>query len=260
MPLVPSAIEAFGLHLAAARRAGAVATRLDLGRLANLEEAEAVAEAALHYFGGTPAGYVLAATNPLAARQLGCREPVAAPLLREALLPEGVRYRLPLGLIGAGAGFCLRLGRPFPVDGEPLTTERAAAACLSCHLDLHLLGRRVPGSPPLDERAATADLGLDVVHVLGPRVALGRDRDLAGAAVALAVDGNVLATGRGADSLGGPLAALVWLARRLAAQGRGLDAGDVVATGSCTALVQVLPGQRLRADFGGLGALTLATA
>jgi 2-keto-4-pentenoate hydratase len=51
-------------------------------------------------------------------------------------------------------------------------------------------------------------------------------------------------------SWGHPLDAVLWLARALLTRSRELDAGDTVTTGTCTGILQVLPGQTLEADLG----------
>ncbi|KAB1069346.1 hypothetical protein F6X51_25570 [Methylobacterium planeticum] len=151
-------------------------------------------------------------------------------------------------------------GQPFS-DEEPLTAGNAAGTCLACRLDLHLLGRRTAAPILLDERVATADLGLDIAHVAGPWIEGWAATDLAASEASLAIDGNVVARGHGQDVLGDPFAAVAWLARRLADQGSGLSAGDLVSMGSCscscTGLAQVLPGQTLLGGFGDLGAVSL---
>ncbi|CAA2107222.1 hypothetical protein MBUL_04054 [Methylobacterium bullatum] len=129
------------------------------------------------------------------------------------MLDDGTAFLLPHGIIGVGAGYCFVLGRPFeaPSDGSPGGRE-ATDACLSCHLELHLLGRRVPPRTPLNERTATADLGLDVIHVRGPRVMDRRSRDLSAATVTVDLDRNTVARGRGADTFGWPIGAVAWTA------------------------------------------------
>lgn len=73
----------------------------------------------------------------------------------------------------------------------------------------------------------------------------------------LSLDGHAVARGRGADTFDTPIAGVAWLARRLSDRGLRIEAGEVVATGSCTGLVQVVPGQRVRAHFQNLGAVSL---
>ena len=60
-------------------------------------------------------------------------------------------------------------------------------------------------------------------------------------------------TGRGADALGDPRAALAWIANNHAAQGAALRAGDVVTTGVCGKPSAIEPGCRVVADFGEIG-------
>jgi 2-keto-4-pentenoate hydratase len=46
---------------------------------------------------------------------------------------------------------------------------------------------------------------------------------------------------------------MVWLANQQARMGRGLKAGDIVSTGTCTGIAAVRPGDEAVADFGQLG-------
>jgi 2-keto-4-pentenoate hydratase len=46
---------------------------------------------------------------------------------------------------------------------------------------------------------------------------------------------------------------MVWLANQQSRFGRGLKAGDIVSTGTCTGLDRVKPGDQVAADFGSLG-------
>jgi 2-keto-4-pentenoate hydratase len=50
---------------------------------------------------------------------------------------------------------------------------------------------------------------------------------------------------------------LLWLANQQSKQGYGLNSGDVVSTGTWTGLDPVQPGDRVRADFGNLGAVEI---
>ncbi|MDP4006672.1 2-keto-4-pentenoate hydratase [Methylobacterium sp. NEAU K] len=257
-PLPASEVEAIGERLAEARRTGTLAAGVDLSDLADLDEAQDFRDAALRSLGWAQVGYALVGTHPVVARTLRLEGPVVAPLLREAILEDGSIFRLPNGVIGAGVGITFLLGRSFPFsDEEALTAGNASRACGACRLDLHLLGRRAAVPALLDERAATADLGLDVVHVAGPWVEGWASANLGASEASLAIDGNVITRGHGRDVLGDPFAAVAWLACRLADQGSGLSAGDLVAVGSCTGLAQVLPGQHLLARFGEFGTVSL---
>lgn len=258
MALTSDEIEAFGRSLALARETGDIASDLDLRRVSSADEAEAVQASAIRRFGAVPIGYALRATTPLCARLLGCDGPLVVPLLQETMLEDGARYWLPRGVIGIGAGFTFVMGRAFPFsDEEPLTAENAASACIACHLDIHILGRRVPHVTPLNSWTASADFGLDVAHVRGARLVDWSASGLIGTSLTLEIDGRAVKSGEGHAMPGGPLAAVASLAKKLGERGLILDAGDLVATGSIVGLIQVSPGQRVQAEIAGLGRVSL---
>jgi 2-keto-4-pentenoate hydratase len=53
--------------------------------------------------------------------------------------------------------------------------------------------------------------------------------------------------------LGDPRVALAWLANEVSRHGVALAAGQVVTTGTCMAPLEILPGDKVTADFGALG-------
>ena len=59
-------------------------------------------------------------------------------------------------------------------------------------------------------------------------------------------------------ALGNPTNVVLWLANQQSARGRGLKAGEIVSTGTCTGLDPVRPGDRVQADFGGLGTVDVS--
>ncbi|MFV0280079.1 MAG: hypothetical protein ACK5JM_04870, partial [Rhodoblastus sp.] len=80
------------------------------------------------------------------------------------------------------------------------------------------------------------------------------DIDLDAAGVAFSLDGEVKASGKGANVDGGPFGATAWLANALAKLGRGLKAGDLITTGSAIAPCPFAgDGKTAVADFGALG-------
>jgi 2-keto-4-pentenoate hydratase len=69
---------------------------------------------------------------------------------------------------------------------------------------------------------------------LGPPTADWDPGELPGHRGVMLRDGEEVAAGIGADVLGDPCEAMVWLANELRARGLGLLAGDLVITGACT--------------------------
>ena len=252
-------IEHLGSELAACRRRGETSA-LPLHEIASLEQAEAVQAVAVAAYGGQRCGYKIGATSPGVQRMLGCEEPFFAPLFANDMVESGATYRLPPGLLGIECEFAFVMARAYPAAGEAPSPDTLADAIASCHLALEIVGRRVDASIPLDAVSATADFALDMAYVHGPRIPDWRARDLAAVPVTARVDGQVRASGTGAEVLGSPLNALLWLARALAVRGAGFEAGDIVSTGTCTGIVPVGSGQRFRGDFGDLGFVEVTTA
>jgi 2-keto-4-pentenoate hydratase len=81
--------------------------------------------------------------------------------------------------------------------------------------------------------------------------------DLRLTGVVLEKNGELVATAAGAAVLGHPAAAVAWLARSLAARGRGLKAGQIVLSGALTEAIAVEPGDVIVARFDRLGTIEM---
>jgi len=66
--------------------------------------------------------------------------------------------------------------------------------------------------------------------------------------------------GHGKNVLGDPRVALAWLANELRQLGLTLRAGQVVTTGTCHPPLPIAAGDRVHADFGSLGTVSVAFA
>jgi 2-keto-4-pentenoate hydratase len=88
-------------------------------------------------------------------------------------------------------------------------------------------------------------------------VALADAPPLAAVVADLSIGGEVVASGKGADVLGDPAAAVAWLANKMSALGIGLEADQIIMPGSCTKAIEVGPGDDVRAEFSGLGAVSV---
>jgi 2-oxopent-4-enoate/cis-2-oxohex-4-enoate hydratase len=89
--------------------------------------------------------------------------------------------------------------------------------------------------------------------VLGSTPVDPRDIDLCLVGMVIEKNGELAATGVGAAVQGSPVNAVVWLANRLGSMGVPCRAGELILSGSLAALIPVALGDRLRAEFGGLG-------
>ena len=82
--------------------------------------------------------------------------------------------------------------------------------------------------------------------------------DLKAHRVAMSISGRDGGAGEGARALGDPMNVMVWLAAQQSRFGRGLKAGDIVSTGTCTGIDMIKPGDEVVADFGSLGRVEIS--
>ena len=93
--------------------------------------------------------------------------------------------------------------------------------------------------------------------VLGSGVEFTPEFDLSNVDCTMSRDDDVVQSGRGDAVLGSSINALVWLANTLGERGVGLTAGDVILPGSITAAIPVAVGETVRAEFSGIGAVSI---
>jgi 2-keto-4-pentenoate hydratase len=247
-------IDRLGMRLAHNRQAGTT-TELHLHRIQSLAEAEAIQLAATEAYGAEFDGFAITGASAASRNSLNFDRPIYSPVPDDAYLADDCRLQLPLGVIGAQCEFLFVLGQPILGTAPEITRESVVQAVGGCQPAIGILGRRTHHDS-LDYLAAVADFALHVATIRGP---LAQHPDLAGldaVQVTARINDQVLANAPGSAIMGHPIEAVAWLARELAQRGLRLNAGDMISTGSCTPILQVLPGQRLSVDFGALGAVS----
>jgi 2-keto-4-pentenoate hydratase len=105
-----------------------------------------------------------------------------------------------------------------------------------------------------------ADNASSARYVLGHEPHALRDVDLALCGMVLERHGEQVSFGAGAACLGHPLNATLWLARKMAATGRPLSAGDLVMSGALGPMVTARPGDIFDLKINGLGSVRAAFA
>ena len=186
--------------------------------------------------------------------QLGVDQPDFGWVLDDMV--HGPDARVPVGrFIAPKVEPELALRLRTELRGPGVTLDEARAAVESVHAAIEIIDSRVAdwNIRLVDTVADNASCG---AVVIGDALPVAVD-ELAGVGCALVVDGEERERGTGADVLGDPVAPLVWLANLLGERGTAIEAGQVVLTGSFTRALPVVAGERIRADFGELGALDL---
>jgi len=159
-----------------------------------------------------------------------------------------------LTMRSAEAEFAFRIATDLDPQDGALTRERVLSAVGAMHPAIEVPDTRFGDFTAVGLPSLVAD-AMCVAHVVvGEPVERWDPRALPTHPVSMRRNGEDVAAGSGANVLGDPCEALVWLAEELSEHGEALRAGDLVITGACTPPNAIAPGDALRADFGTLGA------
>lgn len=145
-----------------------------------------------------------------------------------------------------------------PLRGAEVTPAQVLAATDQIIPALEILDTRILRKDPATGKARTivdtiADNAANAGIVTGGRAFAPGEVDPRWAGAIVMRNGEVEETGLGAGVLNDPALSVAWLVRRLAAYGQGVDAGQVVLSGSFIRPVECRAGDTILADFGPLG-------
>lgn len=209
--------------------------------------------------GLTPSGIKVGSTSEKVQKRYGVSEPVCSIMFSEKAtamrgtirLDELVHPRLE-------AEFAFRMA--VPLAGPGVTPSDALAAVeavipafevIDCHTDDWAMGAV----------ELISDNCVQAGYVLGDPMPYDGSIDLSEVGITFGRNGGAESCeGSGKTPLGHPANVLAWLANWLAARGRGLEAGDVVLSGSAACVYEAQPGDSFEADFHGLGKVAVSFA
>ena len=201
------------------------------------------------------AGFKIGATAQVAMDLLGVSGPFFGPLYREAFQENDAAVSLPMAHTpGIEAEFAVGLAADLPRRADPWTRDEVEAAVAWVGPAFEIVGTRLEGGLAGAGLLAIADGGANIDFVRGPTGAEWRNADLAAHPVTLRINGVEVASGHsGMLVFGDPISGVAWLANHPELGARGLKAGDVVTTGTCTGITPLSPGDEAEADYGALG-------
>ena len=152
-----------------------------------------------------------------------------------------------------------------PLRGAQITRDQVVAATEFVCPSLEILDTRVQRADPVSGKVRTI---IDTVadNAANAGIVLGEARhridafDLRWVGAVVKRDEVVEETGLGAGVLDDPVTGILWLVHRLALYGEGIEAGQVVLSGSFIRPIEATPGSHFSADFGAFGQVEISFA
>ena len=203
---------------------------------------------------GPLVGYKIGCTSQVMQDYMQIDHPCAGGVFQKVVHDSGAKLAASDYVrVGVECEIAVRLKRDLAASEEPFTAEWVGEAVEDYHPAIEIVDDRYVTWETMGAPTLIADDFFAAGCVLGPAVARTSVPDLMAVAGRAIVNGEVVSKGTGADVLGHPFQALAWLANHLAAEGKGLHAGQLVLTGSLVKTLWLKAGDKVRMELDGLG-------
>ena len=223
-----------------------------------LADAYAVRDRLVEILGVDTYGWFGACTNESIQSMLGLAEPYYAYLLTEHVYKSPARLdtrRYPPIVFECEFGFTV--DRDFTPAGHPYSRTIIEQAVSKVSPVIEIVAGHLRDWPDQDVFSVIADNGTDGALVIGEPFPDWRSVDLVNTPVTLVVNGEIVREGSGANVLGDPMHAFVWLVNALTRDGITVKAGQVHNTGTATDIYWAKAEDRVEARYGTSGAVSL---
>jgi 2-keto-4-pentenoate hydratase len=203
---------------------------------------------------GALVGYKIGCTSPVMQQYLDIPHPCGGGMFAKGVHKSGARlHAKDFVRVGVECEIAVRLGRDLAISEAPFTAEWVAESIEAYLPAIEIVDDRYVKWETMGAPTLVADDFFAAGCVLGKAVARSAAPDLLAVAGRALINGAEVGKGTGADVLGHPHNALAWLANHLAADGKGLRAGEIVLTGSLVKTVWLEAGDKVVMELKGLG-------
>jgi len=220
----------------------------------------AVHDLLLPHFGAM-VGYKIGCTSAVMQQYLDIPHPCGGGVYAKGVHDSGARLSAADYVrVGVECEIAARLARDMPASEAPFTAEWVAEAIEAYYPAIEIVDDRYAHWETLGAPTLVADDFFAAGCVLGEAVLRADVPDLLAVTGRAIINGAEAGSGTGADVLGHPHHALAWLANHLAADGKGLRAGEIVLTGSLIKTVWLDAGDKVVMELSGLGTVSVSFA
>jgi 2-keto-4-pentenoate hydratase len=207
---------------------------------------------------GARVGYKIGCTSAVMQQYLNIPHPCGGGVYAKGVHQSGVSLRAKdFVRVGVECEIAVRLARDLPPSQAPFTADAVGQAIEAYLPAIEIVDDRYADWQTLGAPTLVADDFFAAGCVLGKPVARSAAPDLLDVVGRAVINGIEVGRGSGADVLGHPHHALAWLANHLAAEGKGLRAGEIVLTGSLVKTVWVSAGDKVVMELSGLGSVAV---
>ena len=203
---------------------------------------------------GAMVGYKIGCTSAVMQQYLGIPHPCGGGVFAAGVHQSGAA--LPAHdfvRVGVECEIAVRLGQDLPAAQAPFTADSVARAIEAYHPAIEIVDERYVDWQTLGAATLVADDFYAAGCVLGAPVARSAVPDLLKIVGRAIINDVEVSRGTGADVLGHPHNPLAWLANHLAADGKGLRAGQIVLTGSLVKTIWLNAGDEVTMELSQLG-------
>ncbi|QWG25175.1 fumarylacetoacetate hydrolase family protein [Bradyrhizobium sediminis] len=208
---------------------------------------------------GAMVGYKIGCTSAVMQRYLDIPHPCGGGVFAKGVHDSGARLAASDYVrVGVECEIAVKLARDLLPTEAPFTAEWVGEAIEAYYPAIEIVDDRYVKWETMGAPTLVADDFFAAGCVLGEAVERTKAPDLLKVTGRAVINGVEAGRGTGADVLGHPHNALAWLANHLAAEGRGLHAGQIVLTGSLVKTVWLKAGDSVTMELAGLGNVEVA--
>ena len=221
------------------------------------EEAYEIQEAMIAASGLEVTGWKIGATVEALFEALGVSQPFLGPLFQRFTQNSGSEFQVLPGH-SIETEMTVRLQSDLIPRDQPYERDEIESAIAAIHPSFEIVGARIEGELAGAGFRLIADGGANIGTVLGAEVPNWSGLDLANYPVNLSINGNIVHEGNTSVLLWDHIFdALTWCLRHPVLSQRGLRAGDLIMTGTCTGITPISPGDKAEANFGEMGEVSV---
>lgn len=210
-------------------------------------------------FDTTTCGYKLACTNPPVMKLLGVDEPFLGRMLNHSTHANGIV--LPANSFVkriVELEFVFVMDQDVPNSVTPYTADTIKPFIEKFLPGIEIVDHRYTDFTQVGGNALIADNAIHGASIIGESDGNWQSIDFSTHEIELSVNGSTWSKGSGGNVLGSPLNVMAWLANHLQSRGTGLKAGEFITTGTACDIYNAQPGDRVTADFGELGSVSMS--